>query len=64
LHHVITRTQEDFDQVKKAFLRAQQIKAGLDAGLIRDEDYIQARNSFLHALDFNTSGGNSSTGLP
>ncbi len=33
--------QEDFDQIKTAFLRAQQIKAGLDAGFIREEDYVQ-----------------------
>lgn len=45
-------TQEDFDQVKVAFLKAQQIKAGLDAGFIREEDYVQARDSFLHSLDF------------
>ncbi len=47
--------QDDFDQIKLAFLRAQQIKAGLDAGFIREEDYVQARDSFLHALDFSTS---------
>lgn len=46
--------QEDFNEIKTAFLRAQQIKAGLDAGFIREEDYVQARDSFLHALDFST----------
>mmetsp|Transcript_15940 Transcript_15940/g.34432 ORF Transcript_15940/g.34432 Transcript_15940/m.34432 type:complete len:317 (+) Transcript_15940:95-1045(+) len=44
--------QEDFDMIKKAFLKAQQIKAGMDAGFLREEDYTQARNSFLHSLDF------------
>jgi cofilin len=48
-------TQEDFDVVKRAFLKAQQIKAGLDAGFIREEDYVQARDSFLHSLDFRVS---------
>lgn len=48
-------TQEDFDQIKVAFLKAQQIKAGLDAGFIREADYIQARDSFLHSLDFRTA---------
>ncbi|MEW5304117.1 MAG: hypothetical protein WDW38_003475 [Sanguina aurantia] len=48
-------TQEDFLLIKKAFLRAQQIKAGLDAGFIKQDDYQQARDSFLHALDFNVS---------
>lgn len=48
-------TQDDFDQIKVAFLKAQQIKAGLDAGFIREEDYVQARDSFLHSLDFRTA---------
>lgn len=90
--------QSDFDVIKKAFLKAQQIKAGMDAGerhfsliqqhcsaglcpfpnlvsrvlpiqlsrrdaicaraavppagFLREEDYMQARDSFLHSLDF------------
>lgn len=48
-------TQDDFLLIKKAFLKAQQIKAGLDAGFIREEDYQQARDSFLHSLDFTVS---------
>ncbi|KAF5828553.1 hypothetical protein DUNSADRAFT_17451, partial [Dunaliella salina] len=56
--------QEDFDQIKLAFLRAQQIKAGLDAGFIREEDYVQARDSFLHSLDFSTSAGSNGPAPP
>lgn len=44
--------QADFDVVKTAFLKAQQIKAGMDAGFLREEDYVQARTSFLQALAF------------
>ena len=36
-------TQQDFEVVKVAFLKAQQIKAGLDAGFIRQEDYDRVR---------------------
>ncbi|KAG2434757.1 hypothetical protein HXX76_007644 [Chlamydomonas incerta] len=50
---------EDYDFIKKAFLRAQQIKAGLDAGFIKEEDFVQARDSFLHSLDFALVGGSS-----
>ncbi|GFR50329.1 hypothetical protein Agub_g12536, partial [Astrephomene gubernaculifera] len=52
---------EDYDFIKKAFLRAQQIKAGLDAGFINPEDYVQARDSFLHSLDFALVGSSSLT---
>lgn len=45
-------TQQDFDCVKVAFLRAQQIKAGLDAGFIKQEAYERASGAYLHALDF------------
>lgn len=45
-------TQQDFDCVKVAFLRAQQIKAGLDAGFIKQEAYERASDAYLHALDF------------
>eukprot|EP00798_Chlamydomonas_sp_ICE-L_P015749 gene15749-21872_t len=49
--------QADFDCVKIAFLKAQQIKAGMDAGFLREQDYLQARDSFLQSLDFTVSGG-------
>lgn len=45
-------TTNDFDCVKVAFLKAQQIKTGVDAGFIRQDDYHKARDAFLHALDF------------
>jgi len=45
-------TQQDFDCVKVAFLRAQQIKAGLDAGFIKQDAYERASDAYLHALDF------------
>lgn len=45
-------TQQDFEVVKVAFLRAQQIKAGLDAGFIRKDDYDKAVDAYLHAMDF------------
>jgi cofilin len=57
-------TQEDFDVVKRAFLKAQQIKAGLDAGFIREEDYVQARDSFLHSLDFRVSSFSAPASVP
>mmetsp|Transcript_2982 Transcript_2982/g.5112 ORF Transcript_2982/g.5112 Transcript_2982/m.5112 type:complete len:334 (-) Transcript_2982:1741-2742(-) len=56
-------TQEDFNEIKVAFLRAQQIKAGLDAGFIREEDYMQARDSFLNSLDFSTGAPQQGPGL-
>ena len=40
----------DFDIVKTAFLRAQSIKAGLDAGFILPEDYAQVKHVFLSSL--------------
>ncbi|PNH05968.1 hypothetical protein TSOC_007706 [Tetrabaena socialis] len=55
---------EDYDFIKKAFLRAQQIKAGLDAGFIKEEDFVQARDSFLHSLDFALVGNTSSSPTP
>lgn len=42
--------------VKIAFLKAQQIKAGLDAGFIRREDYDKAVDAYMHALDFQLMG--------
>ncbi len=41
----------DYDQVKAAFLRAQQIRAGLDAGFIRQDDYDQIKQTFLQSLE-------------
>lgn len=49
----------DYDQVKAAFLRAQQIRAGLDAGFIRQDDYDQIKQTFLQSLQ-GMSDGNSS----
>lgn len=43
-------TDNDYDQVKAAFLRAQQIRAGLDAGFIRQDDYDQIKQTFLQSL--------------
>lgn len=43
-------TTDDYDQVKAAFLRAQQIRAGLDAGFIRQDDYDQIKQTFLQSL--------------
>lgn len=43
-------TERDYDQVKTAFLRAQQIRAGLDAGFIRQDDYDQIKQTFLQSL--------------
>lgn len=43
-------TENDYDQVKAAFLRAQQIRAGLDAGFIRQDDYDQIKQTFLQSL--------------
>jgi cofilin len=45
-------TPQDYDVVKVAFLKAQQLRAGRDAGLMREEDYVKLRDSFLSALDF------------
>jgi hypothetical protein len=49
-------TPQDFDVVKVAFLKAQQIKAGLDAGFIRQEYFDKAVDAYIHALDFNVMG--------
>lgn len=54
---------QDYDVVKVAFLRAQQIKAGLDAGFIRREDYDKARDTFLSSLDVNAIASGSSGGV-
>lgn len=42
---------KDFDEIKTAFLRAQQIKAGLDAGFIRETDYQAVKRAFLNSLN-------------
>lgn len=43
-------SQTDFDAVKGAFLRAQQIKAAQDVGLIRPEDYEDTKREYLDSL--------------
>ena len=45
----------DFDEVKTAFLRAQQIKAGLDAGFIRENDYQNVKKAFLDSLNMSSN---------
>lgn len=40
----------DFDIVKSSFLKAQSIKAGLDAGFIGETDYAEARREFFSSL--------------
>lgn len=42
---------DDFNEIKTAFLRAQQIKAGLDAGFIREADYQNVKKAFLNSLN-------------
>lgn len=44
-------TQSDFDSVKSAFLRSQQIKAAVDTGLIRSEDYESVKQQYLSSLE-------------
>ncbi|KAL4422340.1 hypothetical protein ABPG75_008537 [Micractinium tetrahymenae] len=51
-------SQADFDAVKSAFLRAQQIKSALDVGLIKPEDYDETKRSFLGSL---IGGGGAAT---
>ena len=51
----------DYDQVKTAFLRAQQIRAGLDAGFIRQDDYNQIKQTFLQSLQGMSDGPSSHT---
>lgn len=46
----------DFDVVKAGFIRAQQIRAGLDAGFIREDDIKQARETFFHSLEMGSPG--------
>lgn len=46
--------EQDLRLVRTAFLRAQQIRAGVDAGFIRTEDYEAVKNSFLHSLSMST----------
>lgn len=52
-------TDSDYDQVKTAFLRAQQIRAGLDAGFIRQDDYDQIKQTFLQSLQGMSGSSNS-----
>ena len=43
--------QNDYDAVKRSFLRAQQIKAGLDAGFIPEAEYTHVKRAFLESLN-------------
>ena len=50
-------TQADYDAVKESVLRAQgsilqaqQIKAGLDAGIIPEEELVNVKRAFLNSL--------------
>ena len=44
-------SQDDYSAVKAAFLRAQQIKAGLDSGFLKPEDYQEVKRAFLQSLE-------------
>ena len=44
-------TEEDYEEVKLAYIRAQQIQAGVDAGFIREEDYRVIKRAFLNSLN-------------
>ncbi|GAB4821375.1 hypothetical protein N2152v2_008421 [Parachlorella kessleri] len=54
-------SQADFDSVKAAFIRSQQIKAALDTGLIKAEDYESVKREFLNSLQ---PGGVSAAAAP
>ena len=41
----------DYEEVKVAYLRAQQIRAGLDAGFIKENDYQNIKRAFLNSLN-------------
>ena len=41
----------DYEDVKVAFLRAQQIRAGLEAGFIKESDYHNIKRAFLNSLN-------------
>jgi cofilin len=43
-------SQEDYDAVKSAFLRAQQLRAAVDTGLMREEDYEATKADYLSSL--------------
>ena len=47
----------DFNEIKSAFLRAQQIKAGLDAGFILEADYQNVKQAFLNSLNMSAEPG-------
>lgn len=40
-------TLEDFESIKVAYIKAQQYKAGLDAGFIKPADYAEVKDRFL-----------------
>ena len=53
----------DFEAVKVAFLKAQQYKAGLDAGFITPTDYAEVKARFLDDVAaLSVSGSNSAAG--
>lgn len=43
-------TQVDFDNIKEGFVAAQKIRAGIDAKLVREEDYSHNRDAFFELL--------------
>ncbi len=49
-------------QVKQAFLKAQQFRAGLDAGFITPEDYGEVKGRFLDAFYGLSVSGNGNGG--
>ncbi len=47
--------ENDYDAVKRSFLKAQQIKAGLDAGFIPEAEYTHVKRAFLESLNIGLS---------
>lgn len=43
-------TQADFDSIKEGFVAAQKLKSGIDAGLLKIEDYERARDAFFELM--------------
>lgn len=43
--------EDDYEDMKVAYLRAQQIRAGLDAGFLREGDYQAIKRAFLNSLN-------------
>ena len=56
-------SNDDFESVKVAFLKAQQYKAGLDAGFIEPTDYAEVKARFLEDVaGLSVSGASGSSG--